>query len=359
MKIIKIGEPKVIMSNTKSLHNYFAWPTAARLQNGKIAVVASGFRLRHICPFGKTIISYSDDEGKSYTPPAPVIDTVLDDRDGGILPFGKSNVLVSSFNNSVNFQKSLHTADDYCFSYLDKITEEQEKDALGINFRISNDFGVTFGEYFKSPVSSPHGPLELNDGTILWVGALYDFCNMHKRGVCTVQAHKINMDGTTEFVGEIENFDVDGKPVYSCEPHAIALKDGTIICHIRAENDAEGVFSIFQSESKDNGKTWSKPHQILEKNGGAPPHLFMHSSGLLICTYGYRHKSPYGIRAMLSFDNGKTWDTHHIIHENPVNADLGYPSTIELKDGSLLTVFYTRPDGGPAVIMQQRWKFEK
>ena len=79
------------MSNPFSKHNYFGWPTAARLQNGTIAVVASGLRLRHICPFGKTVISYSNDEGQTYTLPAPVIDTVLDDRDGGIMPFGKSN----------------------------------------------------------------------------------------------------------------------------------------------------------------------------------------------------------------------------------------------------------------------------
>ena len=43
MKIIRIGEPKIIMNNPYSLHNYFGWPTVARLQNGKFAVVASGF----------------------------------------------------------------------------------------------------------------------------------------------------------------------------------------------------------------------------------------------------------------------------------------------------------------------------
>ena len=89
MKIIRIGEPKIIMNNPYSLHNYFGWPTVARLQNGKLAVVASGFRLEHVCPFGKAVISYSEDEGEHYTAPAPVIDTVLDDRDGGILAFGE------------------------------------------------------------------------------------------------------------------------------------------------------------------------------------------------------------------------------------------------------------------------------
>ena len=93
MKVILDGTPQVIMSNPASRHNYFAWPSVARLQNGRIAVVASGFRLVHVCPFGKAVISYSEDEGRTYTFPAPVIDTPLDDRDAGILAFAGGTML--------------------------------------------------------------------------------------------------------------------------------------------------------------------------------------------------------------------------------------------------------------------------
>ena len=84
---------------------------------------------------------------------------------------------------------------------------------------------------------------------------------------------------------------------------------------------------------------------------------------MLICTYGFRGTphgtAPFGIRAMFSTDNGKTWDVDHEIYKTEVSADLGYPSTVELKDGSLLTVFYACPEqNGPAVIMQQKWTFE-
>ena len=67
-------------------------------------MVASGFRLRHLCPFGKAVIAYSEDAGETYTQPAPVIDTVLDDRDSGIVPFGEKQVIVTSFNNTVEDQ---------------------------------------------------------------------------------------------------------------------------------------------------------------------------------------------------------------------------------------------------------------
>ena len=93
---ITVSENKIIMSNDTSIFNYFGWPTVARLKNGKLAVVASGFRLAHVCPFGKCVISFSEDEGKSWTFPTPVIDTLLDDRDGGITPFGESSFFISS-----------------------------------------------------------------------------------------------------------------------------------------------------------------------------------------------------------------------------------------------------------------------
>ena len=60
---------------------------------------------------------------------------------------------------------------------------------------------------------------------------------------------------------------------------------------------------------------------------------------------------------MFSADNGATWETpNDFLYESNLGPDLGYPATVELSDGSLLTVFYagTEP-GGPVVIKQQKW----
>ena len=49
-----------------------------------------------------------------------------------------------------------------------------------------------------------------------------------------------------------------------------------------------------------------------------------------------------------------------VIFEGQDTDDLGYPSTVELDNGELLTVFYTREnDYVPAVIMQQKWSLDK
>lgn len=359
MRIVSLGEPRAIMENPTGRHNYFAWPTVARLKNGRLAVAASGFRMRHICPFGKTVLAFSDDNGETYTAPALVIDTVLDDRDGGVTPFGESGVVVTSFNHTVEFQRQ-YAETPYDHAYLDTITREEEAAALGATFRISHDNGVTFGPICKCPVTSPHGPVELPDGTLLWVGRTYSEADVQMPEKDCIRAYAIHQNGTTEFVGEIANIDPDGLCPLSCEPHAIVLADGRILVHIRVQKPAAGLFTVFQSESCDGGKTWSAPRQLLSDDGGSPPHLLQLSTGLLVCTYGYRAKKPFGVKAMFSRDNGTTWDVDHVIYENDASADLGYPSTVELPDGSLLTVFYAHSaENAPAVILQQRWRFEE
>ena len=48
------------------------------------------------------------------------------------------------------------------------------------------------------------------------------------------------------------------------------------------------------------------------------------------------------------------------VYVNNVSWDIGYPSTVELEDGSLLTMFYAhKSESEPAIIMQQKWGFEK
>ena len=354
MNVKLIGLPKIVMTNTENHHAYFAWPTIAKLQNGKICVGASGYRVEHICPFGKGVLAFSDDNGETYSKPVPVFDTVLDDRDVGLCTFGDSGLIATSFNNTLQFQRENMPQTEECFNYVNSVSEEDEAKAIGVNFRISEDCGKTFGKIYKSPISSPHGPTVLNDGTVLWVGRIQ---GIHNR----MEAHVINTEtGEMTLRGDLELYKYEEfKDIYFYEPHAIQLPDGRIICHLRAENADESLFTLYQTVSLDNGVTWSKPKQIVRDDSGAPGHLFLHSSGVLISTFSHRSR-PYGIWAIFSEDNGETWSDESIIHHGYDTDDLGYPSTIELDDGSLITAFYTREsDYVPAVIMQQRWMLDK
>lgn len=354
MKIRRIGQKKTVMSNEKGSRPYFAWPTVARLQDGRILVGASGYRVEHICPFGKGVIAFSNDEGESYGEIIPVIDTVLDDRDVGLTVFGDKGLIVTSFNNTLEFQRENMPQTKECFDYINSVSPEEEKEALGITFRISRDMGKSFGKIYKSPVSSPHGPIVLRDGRIMWIGRRL---GEHNR----IEAHTIDTDtGEMTFIGDMEIYkyeDFDG--IYFYEPDAIELSDGKLLCHLRAESNNDDFLTLYQTESLDGGVTWSKPKQIIADTDGAPSHLFMHSSGVLISAFSHRQR-PYGIWAILSRDEGKTWSNEIVIADGFDSDDLGYPSTVELDNGELLTVYYARDNEDvPAVIMQQKWALEE
>ena len=52
---IDIIETKILYEEPHSAHGFVGWPTVAKLRDGKLMAVASGFRVRHVCPFGKCI----------------------------------------------------------------------------------------------------------------------------------------------------------------------------------------------------------------------------------------------------------------------------------------------------------------
>lgn len=369
MKIKIIEDAKVICSNKNSIHNYFAWPTVARLQDNTLAMVASGFRMRHICPFGKGIICYSRDDGKTWTKPAVLIDTPLDDRDCGILPYGENKVIVTSFNNSVREQRMYaeeHEKIDwkmwehdnpYINAYLDAIDARNvENRYIGSTYVISDDGGYTFSDVKFCDVSSPHGPSEMNDGRIIYVGRTFEKNIKEDR----IECHIMNEEGEFEFCSAIEEIVIDGEKKLSCEPYTIVLPSGKIIVHIRVQSYAGGNdMCIFQCESYDGGKTFSAPHQITEFKEGGPSHIVRHSNGMLIALYGHRYE-PFGIRAMISRDDGETWETGIELCNTLIGTDdLGYPASVELSDGSILTVFYAHKDNeSPSEIIQVIWRLE-
>ena len=90
---------------------------------------------------------------------------------------------------------------------------------------------------------------------------------------------------------------------------------------------------------------------------GAPPHLFRHSSGKLILATANR-TGAFGINILVSENEGESWEIFDLTRDVPNTADLGYPATTELSDGSLFTVWYQHTAlGEPAVIMGAHWDF--
>ncbi len=136
------------------------------------------------------------------------------------------------------------------------------------------------------------------------------------------------------------------------EPALLELEEGHILCMMRAvdrhlsadEADEQKrqrgkTAYMYQSHSYDNGQTWSAYERTPMY--GHPPNLIQLKDGRVLCSYGYR-LDPFGIRACLSRDNGKSWDMENevVLRTDGGGGDIGYPSSVELDDGRIFTSYY-------------------
>ena len=190
---------------------------------------------------------------------------------------------------------------------------------------------------------TPHGPIKLRDGDLLYFGNRFvvDRDELDNSGIRA--ARSTDNGRTWTELGEVPQFPHTESPSYT-EPHVVELPSGKLIGMIRiGGHDAgkSGVmdFSIMQTESEDGGKSWTVPQPL--NFHGSPPHIMRHSSGALILSYGYR-LVPFGQRVAISNDDGATWESNWILRDDGPDWGLGYPTTVEMPDGSLFSVYYQK-----------------
>jgi len=88
--------------------------------------------------------------------------------------------------------------------------------------------------------------------------------------------------------------------------------------------------------SDDDARTW-KHRQKLTGAQQHPGHFTRLSDGRLLLSYGNR-VDPKGVDVRLSSDQGQTWSEPLRVAD--FQGDGGYPSSVQLPDGQVLTAFY-------------------
>jgi hypothetical protein len=339
---------------------YHGWPTVTRRRNGDLVLVVSGGREGHVCPFGRVEMMVSHDQGATWSWPQTILDSPSDDRDAGVLETARGTLLATTFT-SLAYEPLLLAAEKkkgqpgawpeerlraWQLAYT-RLSADERKANLGEWMVRSTDGGITWSARYPTIVNSPHGPVQLADGRLLYAGK--QLWTAEKRaGVC----HSKDDGATWQWLAEIPVRVGDSAAEYH-ELHAAEAGEGRLIVQIRNHNKTNAGETL-QTESTDGGKTWSEPHSIGV--WGLPSFLNRLRDGRLLMTYGHR-RAPLGNQARLSADAGRTWSEPMIIYGDGASGDLGYPSTVEFDDGSLLTVWYEHLKESPyAVLRQARWK---
>ena len=347
---------------------YHGWPTVARRKNGELWLSWSGGRESHVCPFGQVHAMTSHDDGTTWTWPRVLLDTAIDDRDSGVIETAKGTLLVTTFT-SLAYEDRLKQAllaakstdngtakpampPEQLAKWTaahSRLGDTARKAELGEWLIRSTDGGKSWSTRIPTIVNSPHGPIQLADGRLLYAGK-HLWTDDKKIGVCESKD-----DGLTwQWLAEIPARKGDTVAKAYHELHAVEATNGTIIAQIRNHNETDKGWTL-QTESADGGRTWSEPHAITF---GIPSHLLRLRDDRLLMTYGHR-RAPFGNQARISTDHGKSWSEPVIISGDGIGGDLGYPSTVELADGTLLTVWYeTMAQPKLAVLRQARWRME-
>jgi len=153
-----------------------------------------------------------------------------------------------------------------------------------------------------------------------------------------------------EFIGTVAS--AQGEMDFH-ELRILLLPGGRLLGMMRTEER-----NFFQSYSDDGGRTWSAPEETpIWCGGSSPADILLLRDGRILCTYGHR-RPPYGVRACLSEDGGQSWDVENeiVLRDDGPDWDVGYPSSEQLDDTTILTAYYWHRSDGIRHLAGTRWR---
>ena len=310
------------------------FPVARQLQNGRIAVLLRG-GADHVGIKGRLDLVTSADAGKTWSKPAVVVDSPLDDRDPA---FGQAQdgTLVVAFWRSAKDTYRDYEVDDPAKAVSTWVTR-------------SSDGGASWSEPAEIDVrdigyGSPYGKmLTLPDGTMLM--NIYGHAvraagagGVEKRDHAYLYRSRDHGQTWHRFATMAADFNETG---------LLRLPDGTLLAALRSADDQAHVAL---ARSTDSGATWSAP-QPLTPPKTHPADLALLRDGRVLLVSGFR-ADPFGVLGVIGDASGAfAWSRHFPVADDSTNPDTGYPSSVVLESGAVLTFYYavgskTHPEWG-------------
>lgn len=299
-----------------------------KLQNGELLVM---FRegAEHFANDGDVVMLRSKDEGETWGERQVIAGIkALDEREGCGVQLRDGTLVVGIYYNN-------HYHPDGSYNF-----DGDKNPPIGAYTITSRDHGRTWSEpSYLDTTGTPSrdiegptdAPIEMPDGSIL-------MAMTSGSGRFAIMLRSTDQGKTWKFLSTMAS-DPERKIGGFMEPGIVRTKTGRIVAALRNHGIAQ---AIWVTHSDDDGKTWSPVRQTAMI--GHPTDLIQLADGRLLASYGIRtpHAQPMGVRACFSSDNGQTWDiaTEIQLRNDFGNWDVGYPDSVELPDGRVLTVYY-------------------
>lgn len=305
-------------------HRHLAFPDACRLSSGAVLVVYREGR-DHVDRSGRIMVTQCRHplRGLVFEPPQVVCNTDLDDRDPSIVQLADGTLLVNFFRFDVE-------------TWTPRLAIVTSRD-MGKSWDDPVDLHIPG---FARGLASSDAVIDLPNGDLIM--AVYGEADDGRNGSFLIRSQ--DRGRTWPMLVPLA---VAQAPIFE-EPAIVRLSDGRLLALLRADRQGRGY--VYQSISVDEGFTWSTPEQL--NLWGYPADALVLADGRVLASYGYR-QLPAGVRYCVAHDD-LTWsiDEERILRaDGHDDGELGYPSSVELGRGEVLTVYYHtgRRGGFPSI----------
>ena len=130
-----------------------------------------------------------------------------------------------------------------------------------------------------------------------------------------------------------------GKAGATNETCILRLQDGTWLAGTRTERPRKTMTYYM---SQDQGDHWEY-RGVLAENSEHPGDFTQLKDGRILLTYGDRQRPVLGLKVRVGDANGRHWQqAQQLIDDVDGTRDCGYPSTVQLSDGTLVTAYYAK-----------------
>jgi Neuraminidase (sialidase) len=197
------------------------------------------------------------------------------------------------------------------------------------------------------------GCIELDSGRVLM--PVYAGSEKNQYTVSIIM-HSDDQGATWSYLSTI-----DARPFYSHSrffmENSIALTKGGKLIAVSRTNA-----HMLQAISTDGGQTWSDHQVLMDTPPETQPSLLVLEDGTVLLAYGDRGPLPRDltypccIRVRTSKNEGETWEDGFVLRDQLPHWDMGYPTSVELTPGHILTVYW-RSEPGKEKPWPEGWSY--